>query len=239
MQTPTVTFVETMRGQVVMTRFVNATELPSRLATPEQEDTEAVFASLQLGADRDLALPMIWQDLVIAVKNQPVAGQSGLSGCIEGGRILVSGLAEEPLAFQGGEFALLPATPEGERRMRYRLHCTAEDGHHYLLYGFKRIAKQPGRFLPWAIWQDTTTLYVTIYELDAAAAPRTLVASGVIHIQLVDFLKQLLTMRSRAVTGLLPTLRNLAAFGRFFTAGVLAAYRPAVANLASPTTPVS
>ncbi|MCB0185701.1 MAG: hypothetical protein KDE31_15645, partial [Caldilineaceae bacterium] len=143
----------------------------------------------------------------------------------EGGHILVSGLAEEPLVIQTGSFALLPATAQGERRMRYRLECAAGDGRRYLLYGFKRIAKGQGRFLPQAIWQDTTTLYVTIYELDALAAPRALVATGVIQIHLLDFLKQLLTVRSRAVKGGVPALRNLAAFGAFFATGVLGAYR--------------
>ena len=222
MQTPIVTFVETMRGQVVMTQFVGS----SSLATPESEDDQGVAASLQQGIERDLALPMIWQDLTIAVHNQPTTREKGLVGVIESGKLFVGGLAAEPLVIHQGEFALLPATPPGERRMRYRLACTAEDGRRYLLYGFKRIANVKGRFLPLAIWRDTTTLYVTIYELDPLDAPKALVATGIIHIHPIGFLRQLGTMRSSQVVGAFAALRNLASFGGFFALGVLAAYLP-------------
>lgn len=226
MTTPVVTFVETMRGQVVMTRFVNTSELLGTLAKPEAEDAEAIAESLRQGAEHDLALPMVWGDLAIAVANQPNGSRAGLSGVIESGRILVSGLAEAPLRIERGEFGLLPVTPNGERRMRYRLECATEEGQRYLLYGFKRIANCKGRFLPSAIWQDTTTLFVTISEMDAFHSPRSLVATGMIHIFALDFLKQLLTMRSRGVAGFAAVLCNLAGFGWFFGAGVLSAYLP-------------
>ncbi|MEZ4730542.1 MAG: hypothetical protein R3E79_25740 [Caldilineaceae bacterium] len=224
MQTPTVTFVETMRGQVVMARVVVGGYGAGLLATPEFEDDQAIVASLRQGAQRDLALPMVWQDLAIAVKNELADKAHGLSGVIEGGTIVVGGLAAAALTIQQGEFSLLPTTPQGERRMRYRLTCQAQDGRRYLLYGFKRIANTGGRLLPVAIWQDTTTLYVTIYAVDEQGALTTLAASGVIHIHLVDFLQQLLTMRSRGVTGMIAQLRNLAAFGRFFAGTVAAVY---------------
>jgi hypothetical protein len=110
--------------------------------------------------------------------------------------------------------------------MRYRLTCAADDGQRYLLYGFKRIANVKGRFLPLAIWQDTTTLFVTIYALDSANVPKSLVATGIIQIYLLDFIKQLLTMRSQGVAGIGRVVRNLAGFGWFFGTGVLSAYWP-------------
>lgn len=224
MQTSTVTFVETMRGQVVMTNVAEADRFAPRLADPVQEDASTIIESLHQGVQHNQARPMIWQDLAIAVKLGATGADGGLSGAIEAGKILVGGLAAGALTIQQGEFALLPATPQGERRMRYRLVCQAGDGQRYLLYGFKRIARQPGRFLPLAVWQDTTTLYVTIYALDGQGAPTTVTATGVIHIHLIDFLKQMLTMRARPAHGPFTALRNLADFGRFFTTGVLATY---------------
>ncbi|MCB0088095.1 MAG: hypothetical protein KDE54_09300, partial [Caldilineaceae bacterium] len=89
---------------------------------------------------------------------------------------------------------------------------------------FKRIARASGRLLPLAIWQDTTTLYVTIYELSAHYAPKALVATGVIQIHLYDFLQQLFTLRSLYVAGPWGALCNIGRFGCFFAKGVLAAY---------------
>jgi hypothetical protein len=71
MQTATITFVETMRGQVVMTRFVTGAASPAALIRPDEEDAGAIAASLRQGVQRDLALPMIWGDLAIAVANHP------------------------------------------------------------------------------------------------------------------------------------------------------------------------
>ncbi|MEZ4617011.1 MAG: hypothetical protein R2867_16105 [Caldilineaceae bacterium] len=68
----------------------------------------------------------------------------------------------------GGRFALLPEVAPGVRRMRYLLHCQSADGQrHFMLYGFKQVAYQNKRRRLWALWQDTTTLYVTIYEHSA------------------------------------------------------------------------
>lgn len=92
----------------------------------------------------------------------------------------------------------------GWRRKRYRLVCQAGAGQRYLLYGFKRMARRTGCFLPLAIWQDTTTLYVTIYALDGQGAPTTVAATGVIHIHLIDFRKQMLTLVPAATPGRWP-----------------------------------
>jgi hypothetical protein len=207
-----------------MIRFAATDRFAALLTDPAQEDAPTIAASLHQGAQRNQTRPMVWQDLAIAVKMGTVGADGGLSGVIEGGKILVGGLTAEALTIQQGEFALLPATPQGERRMRYRLLCQADNGQRYLLYGFKRIARRPGRFLPLAIWQDTTTLFVTIYALDGQGAPTTVTATGIIHIHLIDFLKQMLTMRARGSTGPLTSLRALTRFGRFFAAGVAAAY---------------
>ncbi len=71
---------------------------------------------------------------------------------------------------------------------------------------------------------DTTPAASCRPALTLTTTSTVVAATGVIHIHLIDFLKQMLTMRVRPAHGPFTTLRNLADFGRFFTTGVLAAY---------------
>jgi predicted acylesterase/phospholipase RssA len=110
-----------------------------------------------------------------------------------------------------------------QKRMLYRLFFSDAHGRPLTLSGFKEIKDDPGR----DVWADTTTLFTTIFKGHVGAAeeaalrkdPPTLqnvhVASGIIVIQLLDFLKQLTTFRTEG-----PTLHDRAAatarFGRLF-----------------------
>lgn len=101
-----------------------------------------------------------------------------------------------------------------EKRMLYRLFFTDDRGRQLTLSGFKDVRDDPG----FDLWHDTTTLYTRILEGHVAegqdgGAP--IVASGIISIHMLDFLRQLTTFR---VTG--PTLSDrvsaLTRFGRLF-----------------------
>src|SRR5262249_50231664 len=154
-----------------------------------------------------------------------------LRGFIQAGIVEATGLDEQALVIERGEFELLPEATGGERRMRYRLYCRTQDGRRgFLLYGFKRIAHQSGRPLPLAVWRETTTLYVSVFELTAlgadALAEQTwqLVAIGIVRIRWADFVRQLVTFRSRGAPGVPGHIQNLWTFARFFVVALASVY---------------
>jgi hypothetical protein len=96
------------------------------------------------------------------------------------------------------------------KRMDYRLWFTDAQGRPLTLLGSKDVKDDPG----FDVWTDTTTLYTKIVEghktRDDAAGAKV-VASGIVKIQLTDFLKELTTFH---VDG--PTVADRsAAFARF------------------------
>jgi cholesterol oxidase len=119
------------------------------------------------------------------------------------------------LPVEHGWFNLFVETANrNQRRMLYRLHFRKPDGTPLTLSGFKLIEDNSGL----EIWSDTTTLYVRVFNghitaSDEAAA--TIVASGIIHIYVRDFIKQLTTIRTEG-----PSLADRIAatekFGRLF-----------------------
>ncbi len=110
-----------------------------------------------------------------------------------------------------------------QKTMLYRLFFYNKTGQKLTLTGYKEIKDDPG----FDVWSDTTTLYTQILkghiskeeenELRANSKEfeDKLVASGIIHIHFLDFLKQLTTFRVEA-----PTLADRASamtrFGRLF-----------------------
>ena len=128
------------------------------------------------------------------------------------------------LPVEQGTFNLFTdQTDPAQKQMLYRLFFRDRVGRPLTLSGFKQIKDDPG----WDVWHDTTTLFTRIWlghlsaEEEAAAQanpatlPQSLVASGIIHIHFLDFLKQLTTFRTEG-----PTVGDRAAamgrFGRLF-----------------------
>jgi hypothetical protein len=85
----------------------------------------------------------------------------------------------------------------GDKRMLYRLHFADAVGHPLTLTGHKVIRHDKG----FDLWPDTTTLYTRLLrghtepggDDDAAEV----VASGVLRVQKLDFMRQLTTFRGR------------------------------------------
>jgi hypothetical protein len=238
MQMMTVHFVETMRGygaaivpQTVEARApaTNAAARPPHRG--ETEDDRLIGQTLAQALQEGRAFPLNLRQIAVAVNTAASTEEGGLRGSIQSGIVEAKGLDEQALVVQRGEFELLPKAMHGERRMRYRLYCRTPNGRRgFLLYGFKRIANRSGRLLPLAIWRETTTLYVSVYQLaglgaDAPAEqPGQLVATGVIRIHWADFVRQLLTFRSRGAPGVPGHIRNLWAFAQFFVAALASVY---------------
>ncbi len=111
-----------------------------------------------------------------------------------------------------------------EKRMYYRLFFYNQtNGEKLTLTGYKIIKDDPG----FDLWSDTTTLYTQILKghisADEEVAIRNdpgnlntkLVGSGIIHIYLLDFMKQLTTFRVQGPTAS-DRASALTRFGRLF-----------------------
>ena len=238
MQTMTVHFVETMRGYgaAIVSQTIDAgARATNAAARPphrgETEDDHLIGQNLAQAIQEGRAFPLALRQIAVAVNTAVSTEDGGLRGFIQSGIVEAKGLDDQVLVIQHGEFELLPKAIGGERRMRYRLYCRTPNGRRgFLLYGFKRIANHSGRPLPLAIWRETTTLYVSVYELAAlgvdapAEQPEQLVATGVIRIHWADFVRQLLTFRSRGAPGVPGNIRNMWVFAQFFVTALASVY---------------
>lgn len=238
MNSPTIHFTETMRGQGVLTKRTQQQEAARPAGVSPAEDSAFVRQQTEDGLQQGQGFTMAWRDLAVAVVTKGKSRNDGLSGTIEGGQIQVDGLDAQPLQLTQGTFELLPEVGPGQRRMRYQLRCCTSDGQRrYILYGFKQVELQEGAWRLWGLWQDTTTLYVTIYEDAAGQADRamatgivplpdnaTLVGTGIIRIHPLDFAHQLLTFRSTGVDGAWAQIGNFWRFIRFFSGSLVTIY---------------
>jgi cholesterol oxidase len=98
--------------------------------------------------------------------------------------------------------------------MLYRLYFRGSNGEPITLSGFKSVQNDVGP----DVWKDTTTLYVNLFKGHCTAEEEPsaeIVATGIVRIELLDFMEQLTTMRAFG-----PTLSSRAAgiekFGRLF-----------------------
>jgi cholesterol oxidase len=124
------------------------------------------------------------------------------------GTVHVDGFAgPEGAAVTAGVFNLFVETGSlFERKMRYALPFYGADGQPYLLDGFKEV-KDHGHF---DVWGATSTLYTVIRE--GHGHEGRVVATGVAHIHITDFIRQLSTFR---VTGTDSRIEEASALGRF------------------------
>lgn len=235
MNQPTIHFTETMRGQGVL---VAASQNRAAVATAEvtlPEDQKFVQQQFARGCTEGQEFAMVWRDLDVAVATQTKNSAGGLWGTIHQGTIQVDGVDRAPLVLEQGTFELLPAVGPRQRRMRYQLRCRSANGQrHFTLYGFKEVVWQAGHRRLWALWQATTTLYVTVYEhkRDGVVSfpinpnnPETeLIATGVIRIFPLAFAHQLLTFRSTGVSNLVAHISNFWRFFRFFAGTLMGVY---------------
>ncbi len=126
-------------------------------------------------------------------------------------------LSTKPLTVTHGVFNLFEVYPDqvGVRHMNYNMRLIAEDGTDYFFSAFKSV---PSDHSVLDVWHDTSTLYVTVYR--GTAGSGEVVGSGVLHIQPLDFAKQMTTMKVTNAKSETEQLAALARFGKYF-AGVL------------------
>jgi cholesterol oxidase len=110
------------------------------------------------------------------------------------------------------------------KRMLYRLFLRGVSGESLTMTGFKEVKDDAG----FDAWRDNTTLFTRILRGHVSAAEETQaesVASGIIQIRPLDFLKQMTTFKAEGPT----TIAKAAAFtefGKLFLGKVWDVYAP-------------
>jgi cholesterol oxidase len=137
------------------------------------------------------------------------------------------------LPVQRGLFNLFVASDDPAlTQMHYRLHFADGAANPLTLAGHKNVKDDPGMDL----WGDTSTLYTHIlrgHVEPAADAAAEVVASGILHIHLVDFAHQLTTFRAQGPSPAAEA-HGLSLFGRLFVGRLWDVYGP-VAHEAAGT----
>jgi cholesterol oxidase len=115
------------------------------------------------------------------------------------------------LPVEMGVFNLFVDEADLERkRLLYRLFLRGAAGESLTMTGFKEVKDDPG----FDVWRDNTTLFTRILRGHIKAAEEThaeAVASGIIQVRPLDFLKQMTTFKADGPTA----LTRAAAFTEF------------------------
>lgn len=128
------------------------------------------------------------------------------------GTVRCSLLSAEELSVTEGAFNLFPSDPDvpNTRLMKYRAYLTSQEGRLFTLHGVKYIHNDNGL----DIWRDTTTLFCAVTEGHESGG--TEVARGILHIDPIDFVRQLTTLKAVNAQNTAERLAAIVRFGRFF-----------------------
>jgi cholesterol oxidase len=195
---PRLTFTERMVGFVSTT--VQGDDYPAGAAQGRDE-----------GSPLDVLLTITYDDLSAVLLDPATPARQII------GTVTAPAVATGPLEITGGEFRLFaPDTTHAETwNMRYHLELEDRAANRWHLDGFKVINNGPRLDM----WPDTTTMYTTLERADGSVR-----AVGILHVRVLDFLKQLTTMTVSGVTD--PGLRQryLLGFFRMFSGTLMRIY---------------
>lgn len=179
-------FTETMRG-FISEKELRDHDLGAKLGRRDKRRFEFTVTIRAKDLNRFLQDPKHEAALTGTVNYEPLGGR---------------------LRIKRGAFNLF--TEEGgAKKMKYVIHFSDSPGAPYVLTGQKLIIDDPGADL----WTDTTTLFSELRRGRTTNAP--VVAAGIIRVHLLDFLRQLTTIRISGGTHK-ENAQGAARFGRFF-----------------------
>jgi cholesterol oxidase len=132
------------------------------------------------------------------------------------------------LTVEKGIFNLFVDTKDlNRRKMKYRLFFKDEKGKPLTFSGFKSVQDDVGL----DIWSDTSTLYSNLFSGhidEAKEASSEVMATGILHIKIADFAKQLTTFRSNGAT-FADRATATGKFGKLFAGSLWEVYAPSLA----------
>ncbi len=197
---PGVRFTETMRG------FYSD--------TVKNGDFQAgLQAGTRTGCSLQFTLTIGTDDVEAMIVNPAHVGAMA-------GTVIAPLLSAQPLTVTQGVFNLFETYAEevATKRMDYSMAMHTVDGKVYYLKGYKEVNNERGP----RVWQETSTLYIIIYDGDSDAAP--VLGTGILHIEMTDFVKQMTTMKITNAASVEQSAEYLARFGKFFASSLWDVY---------------
>lgn len=136
------------------------------------------------------------------------------------GTVKSESLSDRPLVMMGGKFGLFVDSENDieTKHMVYTSQLIATNGEMFFFKGYKIIKRN----YPWHIWNDTTTLYTTIYK--GGSEKGEVLGKGIIHITPQEFAKQLTTMKSLNTQNISQKINALSTFLNFFSMTLFKTY---------------
>jgi len=135
------------------------------------------------------------------------------------GTVQAPALSGDDLSVSDGVFNLFVEDSETNTRyMRYRMKLHAEEGKQYYFNGFKHIHDDP----KFDVWEDTTTLFITVHDGANEHAP--VLGKGILKIKADDFRKQMTTVEVTGVSRNKDKLKYQAKFLKFFAENIRNVY---------------
>jgi len=192
-------FTETMRGY---------------FSLGETDDYEKGFSQGEANnSPFEFTLTIISEDVEAFVEEK-----NHLAGLI--GTMKAPALSEKPLVALNGTFNLFVEDPADVERKKMLYQATLVDnkGSEYFFEGFKDVHNDRG----FDVWQDTTTLFVTVKK--GTDPSGEILGKGKLKILPGDFMKQLTTMKAINTAGMAESLNAVTAFGKFFSGNVFDTY---------------
>jgi cholesterol oxidase len=124
-------------------------------------------------------------------------------------------LSDDYLSVSEGKFNLFVENKEDKsiKNMDYSMVLTTKEGEQFYFVGKKNV-RSDGALSVEEIWEDTSTLYVTIYEGKDTSGD--VVARGIQRILIPDFVNQLETANATRINDPKEAAKAIGKFGKFF-----------------------
>lgn len=137
------------------------------------------------------------------------------------GTIRAPELSNSPIIVADGLFNILVDDRENvkTKKMIYNMKLITKENKVYFLEGFKTIHNDNKGL---DLWEDTTTLYITIYEEENEKS--SIFGKGILYMDKIDFLKELRTIRVLNEKNKTQQLETILKFGKFFTGSLFDVY---------------
>jgi cholesterol oxidase len=188
--------------------------LPPGIGLSFTERMSGTFtAGTSAPAPLEFRLTITFDDLAAMLASPRHAGQIT-------GTVTAPTLSPQPLTTSGGVFNLFVDDPNAvsTRELLYEFVMRSADGRAFHFAGVKTVRDDRGLDM----WADTTTLAITLRDGATATAP--VLGTGVLHLSVEDFARELTTFNVTGTDSELLKLEAIARFGAFFAGRLYKTY---------------